>query len=301
MIIDAHIHLGDILYPDGGRLIEEKGVRKAWVLDPISLSELFLHPFLSGANYDSWIFRLAVRADRARNRTATRKNLAEAMGKTGVTHCAVMPIPPYVTFDDLRRAAEKEPAILPFTGVDYTRDYDVDAALAEDVKNGARGMKLHPIIQNTPLTSKRTFQAVEAFGRHGLPVLFHAGVSHYYLDEDEKHGTNPEFGQIRYARELVEAFPRVPFIVGHAGLFQYREVMESLGGFPNVWVDVSIHSPGRIRKLIDVFGPEKVLNASDWPWGRMNTSLRAVKRACRGDRGLERRILCENAAELMKL
>jgi uncharacterized protein len=28
MIIDIHTHLGDILYPNGGDLIDKKGVRK---------------------------------------------------------------------------------------------------------------------------------------------------------------------------------------------------------------------------------------------------------------------------------
>jgi predicted TIM-barrel fold metal-dependent hydrolase len=86
----------------------------------------------------------------------------------------------------------------------------------------------------------------------------------------------------------------------HLGDILYPDVMEMLGGFRNVWVDISIQSPGRIRKLVAAFGPNRVLNASDCPWGRMNTSIRAVKRACRGDRSLERRILHENAAELMK-
>ena len=89
MIIDAHVHLGDILYPGGGRLIRDPGVRKAWLVDPISLSELFLHPFMEKVDYESWIYRLAVRADRARNLTATYRNLSAARARTGVTHCAV--------------------------------------------------------------------------------------------------------------------------------------------------------------------------------------------------------------------
>ena len=32
MIIDAHTHLGNILYPGGGELIEKTGVKKKFVL-----------------------------------------------------------------------------------------------------------------------------------------------------------------------------------------------------------------------------------------------------------------------------
>lgn len=301
MIIDAHIHLGNILYPDGGRLIEQTGVRKKFVIDPISLSEMLLHRNVGDISYDGWLYDIVVKADRARNLTATRENLRKAMDRNRVAYCAVMPIPPHVTFTDLVEASTKDPGIIPFTGVDYTRDYDLGAALDEDVSKGAKGMKLHPIIQNTPLTSRKTFEAVEAFAKHGLPVLFHAGISRYYLGEEERRKTNPKYGEINYARDLVKAFPNVPFIAGHAGLFQISDVMEMLGHFKNVWVDVSIQSPKHIRKLVDVFGPDKVLNASDWPWGKMRTSLKAVKWACRGDKGLLKRIYYENSAELMKL
>ena len=41
---------------------------------------------------------------------------------------------------------------LHFTGVDYTRDYDVASALKKDVEQGAKGMKLHPIFQKSPLS-----------------------------------------------------------------------------------------------------------------------------------------------------
>ena len=50
---------------------------------------------------------------------------------------------------ELYKAKEKDPSIIPFTGVDFSRHYDFEAALCSDVWRGAKGMKLHPIIQNT--------------------------------------------------------------------------------------------------------------------------------------------------------
>lgn len=43
MIIDAHTHLGDILYAGGGQLIYRKGIRKKAGFDLISLSEKALY------------------------------------------------------------------------------------------------------------------------------------------------------------------------------------------------------------------------------------------------------------------
>jgi predicted TIM-barrel fold metal-dependent hydrolase len=300
-IIDAHCHLGDILNRDGGFLIEKTGVRKRILFDPVTISELGLH---RSYGLDDLLFRLlsywVTRAEQARNATATRENLRKSMDESGVIFSTCMPLPPHVTFEDLRDAAAEDPGIIPFTGIDFTREYDIDSALARDVKSGAKGLKLHPIIQNVSLDSPRTFAAVEAFAPHGLPVMLHTGVMSYYLGQ-EKDRENPLNGEIRYARELVRAFPKVNFIAGHAGLYEVRDVMDMLGGFHNVWVDISFQSPEKIRKLIKVFGPERVLYGSDWPWGNRNTPQKTVRKACRGDKGLERRIFRENAAELMSL
>lgn len=300
-VIDVHTHLGDILYPGGGALIEKTGVKKAWIFDPISISEALLHRDFGGGDT---LYRLmgtwVTRAERARNFTATRENCRKSMDEAGVTHSACMPIAPYVTFEDLRLAADKDPGIIPFTSVDYTRAHDVSSELSAHVAAGARGLKLHPTIQNIPLTSKETFAAVEAFSTHGLPVLFHCGYSSYYLD-GERHRENPSLSEIHYCRDLVKAFPEVSFIAGHAGIYQVGEVISMLSGFPNVSVDISFQSPERVRDLLRSFGPDRVMYGSDWPWGGRKTPMKIVKIACRGDRALERKIFYENAARLMKI
>jgi len=299
-IIDVHGHLGNILEPGGGALIGQIGVVKERITDPVSLSERRLHatPVLVGKIGYRLFRRWATRAERARNATATLENLARSLDETGITHAVALPVPPYVTFGDLAKAAVQEPRVVPFAGVDFTRDEDPGPALDAAVAAGARGLKLHPIIQSVPLTSPRTHAAVEAFARHGLPVLFHCGISSYYLGRDRKR-EQPRYGAIRDAAALVRSFPRVRFIAGHAGLFEVREVMRRLAGLPNVWVDTSFQSVATVRDLIATFGQDRVLFASDWPYGERPPAMEIAKAACRGDRGLERRIFFENAAELL--
>ncbi len=302
MIIDIHSHLGDILYPNGKELIYKNSVKKKLLFDVVSLSESGLHRSFGGPIND-WIVEKTrtgiTKASRARNFTATLENMRKSMDETGVEKTACMPIPPYVTFRDLKEAQALDAGIIPFTGVDYTREYDMEAALTNDVAQGAKGMKLHPVIQKTALNSRETFRAVEAFATHKLPVLFHCGVSEYYLGKERNTNQNPELGRINYAKDLVSAFPDVSFIAGHAGLFDYREVMDLLGGFENVWVDISFQSPENIRELISTFGPEHVMYASDWPYGKRITSIKTVKEACKGDKSLENLIFYENAAALL--
>ncbi|MFZ5570444.1 MAG: amidohydrolase family protein [Thermodesulfobacteriota bacterium] len=304
MIIDIHTHLGDILHPGGGALIHRKAVQKRFLYDVVTQSEMLCHRGISDS-VDAWLYEKlrtrVTKSSRARNATASLENMRISMNAAGVDLSACMPIPPHVSFDDLHKACQTENRIIPFTGVDYTTDKNVQESLARDVSMGARGLKLHPIIQRMPLNSPKTMRAVEAFSVHRLPVLFHCGVSSYYLEPGRDERENSSLGRIADARELVAAFPNVAFIAGHAGLFEYRDVMDSLSGFKNVMVDISFQSPEHVRRLLGVFGPERVLYASDWPYGNREPAIRIVKKACRGDRALERRIFYENAAGLLGL
>jgi len=300
MIIDSHGHLGNILYPGGGQLIFKKGVKKRFVIDIATLSEWRMH-----ADMPDVLLRLfsdlITRAEQARNETATLENLRRSMDRTGVDKMVCLPLPPYVTFDDLRRAAELDAGVIPFTGVDFSRDYDFQGALRADVAAGARGLKLHPIVQKEPLNSQRTFKVIEAFAPHGLPVLFHAGEFSYYLGEEKAGNQVTSYGAIHYARDLVAAFPQVAFIAGHAGMFQVEDVMAMLGGCSNVYVDITFQNPATVKRLVEVFGPEKVLYGSDWPWGNHMPAIKIVHKACKGDKALENLIFQENAARLLKL
>lgn len=298
MIIDVHSHLGDILNHNGGTLINQTGVKKKRIPDVISLSELILHRQL-GSNYVIYKL-LGTLAERERNFTATLENMRLSLDASGVTHTVCMPVPPYVTFKDLCAAHLKDARIIPFTGIDFTRDYDIDSALKSDAARGARGLKLHPIIQNIPLTGEKTMKAVQSFSQFELPILFHCGYSSYYFKE-EKNRENSAYGEIRYAAELVSSFPDVRFIAGHAGLFEVNDVIRMLAGYPNVSVDTSFQSPHRIRQLIKAFGPKRVMFASDWPYGNRIPGLKTVRAACRGDRKLEDMILWRNAAQLLDI
>ena len=299
--IDIHCHLGDILFRGGGAIIHLKGVRKRPALDPLSVSEVFSYRWGLLERFFTRLFpSVIVSAQFARNAAATHENLRRAMEKEGVFLSVCMPVPPCVTGEDLLRVSRNDPAVIAFTGVDFTKDQDPASFLARDVGLGARGLKLHPILQGVSLDSVRTFEAVDAFAPHGLPVLFHCGICTYYHRADRDREV-PDYGAVSHAVRLVEEFPEVNFIAGHAGLDEVREVIEELAGFPNVWVDTSFQSPRVIRELIRAFGPEKVLFASDWPWGSMAAARRAVRIACSGDRGLEQRICCTNAASLLRI
>ncbi|MGD0276920.1 MAG: amidohydrolase family protein [Syntrophales bacterium] len=222
------------------------------------------------------------------------------MEDAGVSYNACMPIPPYLTFGDLKKAAEKDKRIIPFTGVDFSNNHDASSVLSGDVAAGAKGLKLHPIIQAIRLTDKRALEAVKSFEPHKLPILVHCGITSYYLGEEKKK-EKPEYGDIAYMKNLATAFPRVNFIAGHAGIMQVNEVIELLSSCKNVSVDISFQAPSIIKRLLKAFGAERVLYGSDWPWGSQITAIKTVKAACKGDKQLEAKIYHENAKRLLRL
>ena len=73
MIIDAHSHLRDILYPGGSDLIYRTNVQMENVFDPQGINEkLLMRHFGIGKFTYRLGHRVATKAMQARNRTATR-------------------------------------------------------------------------------------------------------------------------------------------------------------------------------------------------------------------------------------
>lgn len=299
MIIDSHGHLGDILYPRGGELIYRQGVVKEKMWDPQTTNEKQLNrSFGLGKIAYKATGYWTTKAQRARNFSATLENFSSSLDASGVDYAVCLPIAPYLTFDDLVRAREIEPRILPFTSVDFTTANDVGAKLRQDVEAGALGLKLHPVIQSVSLRDERSMQALQAFAPLKRPVLIHGGMSHYYLG-DEKGKNTPANGNIRDINATVRTFPEIKFIIGHAGLFWVKEVCQLMGGLPNVWVDISFQSPEMVRHLVKTFGADRVLYGSDWPWGSREPHIKIVEAACKGDQHLQQQLLGDNARELL--
>ena len=299
MIIDAHAHLGDVLWPDGGRVIGGKGLTSSFFLDPISLDEalVFREPKTFGSLLQRLLVKRITRAEQARSACASLENMVASMDKNAVSHCVCLPVAPYVFFEDIVPSAAETPGLLPFTTVCFHLDDKMEKVLKEDAQAGAAGVKLHSILQNTSYTDPVTYSALEVIQSLGLPVLFHCGVWAYHLPKDPARDT-PHLGQVSYAKKMVADFPELRFIAGHAGLFDVREVIRELAGFKNVVVDTSFQPPETIRDLVAAFGPDRVLFGSDWPFGNQAPCIKSVNLACKNDKPLANRIFHDNAAEL---
>lgn len=295
-IIDIHCHLGDILFPGGGSVIEsETPMAKPFDPDWPRRRLLYRMP-------DNWLYtrpvmqRLMSRAERLRNFTATRRNLARAMDRYGVEAAVALPVAPNTTLEDLLRATQADRRLVPFGSFDFTAP-DIRGQALRQLNAGARGFKLHPILQRVPPDGQQTREALSALPA-GTVVLLHTGEANYYPSKDA-HLQAPEYGRVEGAAALCRGFPELAFIAAHGGLRQFQEFITLLPGLPNVHADTTFLSPEGIRALIDAFGAERVLFGSDWPYGFQRTALQCVRAACRGkENGLEA-ILAGNAARLL--
>lgn len=279
-IIDAHSHLGDILYEEGGKLIDKKGVRPtSRFLDTGKILGALKYKFGELKEPGKFLRAWGTYAGRQRNFGATLENMQKALGHAGVSSACVLPIPPNVRFDDLKDAQQKDNRIIPFTGVDFRNMENFEAKMKSDVERGAKGMKIHPIIQNVSPQDRRMYEAVEEFAQYDLPVIFHSGAVTYYFGEDKKK-ENPEYGRMDLIEKMVADFRgKVNVILGHAGMFEFNYAIENMAKYPNVFVDTTFQHPERIIQLINTFGTERVVFGSDWPYGEMKVAVECVKEA----------------------
>lgn len=187
---------------------------------------------------------------------------------------------------------------LPFTSADFSLPIDkMVAKLESDIKNGAYGLKIHPVLQNIMLSDPRAEAAVEVFGKARKPVVSHCGANDYYHPEDG-FARNPEAGNPKYFIEMLKKFPDYIFIAAHAGGLMGGEMEilhQETQGLNNFYLDTTFRSAADIRKMVEFFGPDRPCFGTDRPFSTPKGALKAVYEACEGDAELEEKILYKNA------
>lgn len=301
-IIDAHGHIGDILYPDGGELIFKTGIKF-----PVSFWEWFLCERV--LYKETFFFRAAekispywsVKRERKRNAAATLENLRKSLDGTNIVKCVCAPVAPNVTYGDILAAAKAEPRIIAFTSPDFTSGINnMQDKLSSDLKKGAMGVKIHPIIQGIEAESESVMAAIDIVQPYSKPVLIHAGPARYYLPSENKT-CFVDYSSIERIERLISTFPKVNFIIGHAGLDDFKKVIDVMPKYKNAYVDTSFQYPNSLKNLIKAFGGERVLFASDWHYGLRKPAIATVIEACENDSALQKMVLYDNAANLLKI
>ena len=275
-IIDSHAHVGDIFH-ENKNITFKTNIVKGDYEDPFIDCErsgytkpLFpkkIEDLINAGQYRCWEWTL--------------ENLtAELDGHPDVQGIVMLPIWPNQTFEEYLAASKLEPRIIPFTTcvLDMPIE-DMAKKLRSDIDKGAKGLKLHPTIQNVPLDDPRIDAAVKVFREAGLPVLTHCGANPYYTEESPwSKVTTPEYSDFKEVMGFCHRWKEVKIIVAHC-CTEVELLSENVKGLPNVYTDTSMCSAANMRLGVRLMGEDRILFGTDAPFGSFKYSLMELEKA----------------------
>lgn len=167
-------------------------------------------------------------------------------------------------------AAAADPALIPFVGLDPSvmSAGELRDELEACVEAGARGLKLHPIVQRLHPATAAFWPVYELCQELGLPILFHSG----FLGRSEWNA----FARPGAFADVLEAFPDLRVVLAHLGRGHFDEAVALAERFPQVAFDTcaavtAADVPWRLSdedavSLIRRLGVTRVCFGSDYPW-----------------------------------
>src|SRR5262249_17216389 len=140
------------------------------------------------------------------------------------------------------------------------------AHLQQLARHGARGIKLHPVVQRFMPNDVRMAPVYRTCVDLGLVALAHSGTAK---------------GAIQYAEpeafaDLARAFPDLTLVLAHLGGGSWRQTLELARAFPRLWFDCceiiewtgAPNAPTAVElaRLIRDIGSHRVMLGTDFPW-----------------------------------
>ena len=171
--------------------------------------------------------------------------------------------------------------LLPFVAVDpWALSPDENRVHLLDLvaSGGARGVKIHPVIQRFEANDERLRPTFETCVELDLSVVAHAGPGRGSV----------QFGEPAAFAGVLRRFPGLKLVLAHLGGGAWNNVERFARDFPNAYFDCSeiLHwtgahgapTPDRLARLIRDIGARRVLFGSDFPWYELGASLELLDR-----------------------
>ncbi len=114
------------------------------------------------------------------------------------------------------------------------------------------GFKLQLLVQNFYPHDKRLFPLYEMVMDRGKRILFHVGTG----------PVGSKFVGIKNFRKLLDRYPELPANVAHLGGYEYREFMDLLKDYPNIYMDTAFTFLS-ISPVMSAISTEDLENAKD--------------------------------------
>jgi len=309
--IDIHCHFGMSLLLAPEIDLQARTERVQHLLDCDAQEpgcDLDLDVYIN-ANFsedDLWELRKGVVAQlvwgSAAAATQTIPNLLAEMDATRVGEALILPIAFGLPFgDDL---CERWMAAIAEAGVGdrlllgasvHPRDPERIAKLERYAAAGARAVKLHPTMQRFYPDEPEVMDIYQACERLGLAVVFHAG----------RAGIEPEathrYALPRHFEGALSSFPKIDFVLGHAGARDVATMLPLALRYENAWLDIHGQGVTTLREMLDATGGERMLYGTDWPFYHLAATLAKVLIVTEGKPEQRDAVLRGNAVRLLGL
>ncbi len=216
---------------------------------------------------------LAAKSGHTPHTNGTAGDLSKKLNEAGVDLGIVLPVVTKPSqFDTVNEHAAALPVAYPnllsFGGI-HPEDEDIPAHVAKIASLGLKGIKIHPDYQNVMIDDERYVRIAKEALANGLMLVTHAGVDDGFPDTVH---CPPD-----RARRFLDAVydgkqPDKPMIVfAHGGANRmYAEALRYLGDC-NVYFDLAAITaytdPVTVTEIIRTHGADRILFASDCPWG----------------------------------
>lgn len=162
----------------------------------------------------------------------------------------------------LEWSRESEGRLIPYCRLNPEEDPVVEAERC--LAAGARGIKLHPRAQEFEFVHPAASAIFEVARDARVPILIHAGRG------------------MRSMASLVDLalrFPEVPLVLAHAGIADQAVFATGLAGHPCTLYDTSCFGPQDVVELFARVPAERIVFASDIPYGHPAGALFLAMRA----------------------
>jgi predicted TIM-barrel fold metal-dependent hydrolase len=202
-------------------------------------------------------------------------------------------------------AAANPDVIVPFASINPLRGQAaVDEAKRLVGSGRARGLKLHPPLQQFFPNDRVAYPLYEVFADAKLPVLFHTGHSGIGTGMPGGGGVRLKYGHPMPIDDVAVDFPEMPIIMAHPSFPWQDEAISICLHKPTVYIDLSGWSPKYFSPTLIQYAntllKTKVLFGTDYPLITPDRWLADFEKAGFRDE-VKPLILKENAVKLLGL
>lgn len=227
-------------------------------------------------------------------RSLDLQTLLGQLDQAGARRACVFPLhdperkPSYILPNDrvLQWASESNDRLIPFCRLDPSEDPVREGQRA--IERGARGIKLHPRAQAFGFEGDGLGEIFALAEQARVPILIHAG-----------RGLPPIADGLA---DLALRHPGATLILAHGAICDQGILTSRLAEHPGVLYDISCFFVLDVVELLARVPPERIVFASDPPYGRPATTLYMALRVARHaglDERVTRGILGETMAGLI--